>query len=151
MYDVAGSVPDYRAARRRRTRKRARWSTPPTHSDADRQPPQEGSGERRTGIGDESEDAVEEQGIYDKGGQCTLEKVETATIHLDTAVNHCSVSPDGSRLVAVGDTNEVHLYNSMLNGDYAHVHTFGGSEDASFSTDWSEDGNKFAVASQGEI
>ena len=93
-------------------------------------------------------DEVEEDGVHDQGGPCTLERVDSATIPFDTAVNACAVSPDGRRLVAVGDTNEVHLYD--CGSTYSHVHTFPASNDACFSVDWSATGQKFAVASQGE-
>lgn len=60
-----------------------------------------------------------------------------------------SVSPDGRRMVAVGDTNEVFLFDVLHNGFYDLAHVFEGSEDASFSTDWSCSSSQFAVASQG--
>lgn len=94
-------------------------------------------------------DEPEEDSVYDQGGPCELNRVPSATIPFDTAVNACSVSPDGRRLVAVGDTNEVHLYD--CGSTYSHIHTFTASKDASFSVDWSATGQKFAVASQGEL
>ncbi|KAK4057112.1 hypothetical protein OIO90_002012 [Microbotryomycetes sp. JL221] len=151
VYDVVGAVPDFRAAKRRRikTLNVERWRS----SDGERdQGPRanEQDHERRRGTSSDNEegDTVEERGTYDTGGQCTLERINAATIPFNTAINHCSVSPDGRRLVAVGDTNEIHLYDCLMNGDYAHVHSFQASEDASFSTDWSATGDKFAVASQ---
>lgn len=133
VYDVVGHVPDHERARKRRVRRRAG---------------------RAAAVVDGEEGAekseVEEDGVFDQGGPCTLQRVESATLPFDTAINHCSVSPDGRRLVAVGDTNEVHLYDCGMNGNYSHVHTFEASDDASFSTDWSSTGDKFAVASQGE-
>lgn len=69
----------------------------------------------------------------------------------DTAINHSSVSPDGRWLVAVGDTNEVHLLQAQSDGTFLPYHRFEASKDASFSTDWSSTGDKFAVASQGEF
>lgn len=94
-------------------------------------------------------DEVEEDSVHDQGAPCTLERVEMATLPFDTAINACSVSPDGRRLVAVGDTNEIHLYD--CGATYSHIHTFSASKDASFSVDWSATGQKFAVASQGEF
>ena len=52
-------------------------------------------------------------------------------------------------MVAVGDTNEVFLFSvSAGSGQYNLTHVFNGSNDASFSTDWSPNGQQFAVASQ---
>lgn len=39
-----------------------------------------------------------------------------ASICLPTAVNYCAVSPDGKRMVAVGDSNQVFLYDIGVNG-----------------------------------
>ncbi|KAM0790727.1 hypothetical protein ACM66B_004582 [Microbotryomycetes sp. NB124-2] len=144
VYDVVGSVPDFRAAKRRRTRTTSRWA----RAEHDRSREGRQAETDHDSQSDSTSGQVEEQGTYDVGGQCMLERRESATIQFDTAINHCSVSPDGRRLVAVGDTNEIHLYDCLLNGDYAHVHSFQASEDASFSTDWSQTGDKFAVASQ---
>lgn len=52
-------------------------------------------------------------------------------------------------MVAVGDTNEVFLFDvSHGSGQYSLTHVFHGATDASFSTDWSPNGQQFAVASQ---
>ncbi|KAK4052356.1 hypothetical protein OIV83_002158 [Microbotryomycetes sp. JL201] len=144
VYDVVGSVPDFRAAKRRRTRTSVRWQTEEHTHEARRTDDDDDNNTRS----DSPSSQVEERGTYDVGGQCMLERRDDATITFNTAINHCSVSPDGRRLVAVGDTNEIHLYDCRLNGDYAHVHSFQVAEDASFSTDWSQTGDKFAVASQ---
>ncbi|PWN94660.1 hypothetical protein FA09DRAFT_363532 [Tilletiopsis washingtonensis] len=96
-----------------------------------------------------------------------------------TAINHSSLSPDGTTLVAVGDTSQVFLYKMSpaiapcgeearaglagashaglaaamtagvvsRTGQWEWISTYAAS-DASFSTDWSPDGTKFAVASQ---
>lgn len=52
-------------------------------------------------------------------------------------------------MVAVGDTPEIFLFDVLHNGTYELVYVFEGSEDASFSTDWSSNCDQFAVASQG--
>ncbi|KAL8278553.1 hypothetical protein RQP46_009045 [Phenoliferia psychrophenolica] len=129
VFDVKGRIPDFGRAGRRRKRERDRWA-----DDEDR----------------EGEEQVEEMGVHDEeGGECALEKVELGEIAMTTAINHCSVSPDGRRLVAVGDTNEIFLFDVNLgSGTYTKTHTFIGSDDASFSTDWSGTSDKFAVASQ---
>lgn len=90
----------------------------------------------------------EEQPTYDPTSACHLVPLPHLDIPLSTAVNHCSMSPDGKNLVAVGDTNEVFLFDCRASG-YELAHVFEGSRDASFSTDWSRDGVTFAVASQG--
>ncbi|PWN46959.1 WD40 repeat-like protein [Violaceomyces palustris] len=71
----------------------------------------------------------------------------TNTLQFPTAINHSSFSPDQSSLLAVGDTSEVFLYSVTRAGDFTRVATYE-SPDASFSTSWSPDGMKFAVASQ---
>lgn len=47
-------------------------------------------------------------------------------VGLDTPVNHCSTSPDGRWMVAVGDTNEVHVMNVNAAGHATHVDNFEG-------------------------
>jgi hypothetical protein len=49
-------------------------------------------------------------------GQPELDFVDR--ISLSTPVNHCSVSPDGKNMVAVGDTNEIFVYSI---GSHGHV------------------------------
>ncbi|KAH7930207.1 hypothetical protein BV22DRAFT_1125157 [Leucogyrophana mollusca] len=81
-------------------------------------------------------------------------------LKLDAPVNHSSISPDGRTLLSVGDSDKVHLH--QLNGgsritftpiatlavpppdSFVYTHT----PSASFSTAFSNDGMKFAVASQ---
>ncbi|PWN21823.1 hypothetical protein BCV69DRAFT_281745 [Microstroma glucosiphilum] len=71
------------------------------------------------------------------------------TLDFPTAVNHCSFSPDGQTLLAVGDTPHVFLYHRHPStGAFSHITTYSASSDASFSTSWHPDGTKFAVASQ---
>ncbi|TPX31257.1 hypothetical protein SmJEL517_g05377 [Synchytrium microbalum] len=70
-----------------------------------------------------------------------------ASLTLPTAVNYASVSPDGRKLVAVGDSNQVFLYDISAGG-YHKVAALTGSNDAGFSCAWNEGSEKFAVASQ---
>jgi len=70
-----------------------------------------------------------------------------ASICLPTAVNYCSVSPDGTKMVAVGDSNQVFMYDVGANG-YTKTSTLTGSKDAGFSCAWNQSSDKFAVASQ---
>ncbi|GAA5942848.1 hypothetical protein JCM3775_001520 [Rhodotorula graminis] len=167
VFEVAGHPPDFRAAKRRRERERRTRGSVVDLSWAAAAGAGAGASSAsrsgRTGGGDnESDDddrnsddegderrssPVEEHPSFDAGGECFLAPIPSADIRLRTAVNHCSVSPDGKWLVAVGDTNEVFLYDTRAAG-YELAHTFTASDDASFSTDWSEDNVTFAVASQ---
>lgn len=171
VFEVEGRPPDYRAARRRREReRRAGWSVVEATWAAERGEqvcgPAAGAGPSRltrashaaSGAESDSEGdsegeedaAVEEHPSYDEGSACRLVPRTDQDIRLSTAVNHCSVSPDGKWLLAVGDTNEVFLYSSPRSDSdqYELAHTFTASRDASFSTDWNEDNRTFAVASQ---
>ncbi|KAL1915725.1 uncharacterized protein VTP21DRAFT_6484 [Calcarisporiella thermophila] len=69
------------------------------------------------------------------------------SIPLPTAVNYASVSPDGTKLVAVGDSTDAYLFAFSRNG-YVRSSTFKVADDGSFSCAWNQSGNKFAVASQ---
>jgi WD40 repeat protein len=70
------------------------------------------------------------------------------TIQFPTAVNYAAVSPDGRKLLAVGDSPQVFMYNITANGDYVKVATLAGATDAGFSCAWNQSSEKFAVASQ---
>ncbi|KAI9304674.1 WD40-repeat-containing domain protein [Cunninghamella echinulata] len=70
------------------------------------------------------------------------------TIDFRTAVNHSSVSPDGSMMVSVGDDNNIHLFKLNANGHYEMTSTMAVSRDANFSVSWNHSSDKFAVASQ---
>lgn len=45
-------------------------------------------------------------------------------VRLDTPVNHCSTSPDGRMMVAVGDTNEVHVIAVNAAGQASPIDSF---------------------------
>nr|ODN95078.1 hypothetical protein L204_04425 [Cryptococcus depauperatus CBS 7855] len=65
------------------------------------------------------------------------------------AANHSSLSPDLQHLISVGDSTDVTL--SRLSGDgreIKKVAIYKAGTDAGFSSAWSKDGRKFAVASQ---
>jgi len=78
-----------------------------------------------------------------------------------TPINHCSISPDGKRLVAVGDSSDVFLFDINKNydgGEYILRQVIQGGDDgdgsgrkdASFTTDWEKsNGNCFVIGSQG--
>lgn len=54
----------------------------------------------------------------------------TASISLPTAVNYCSVSPDGRKMIAVGDSNQVFMYDISAGG-YNKIHTLTGKKEPS--------------------
>ncbi|KAI8830741.1 WD40-repeat-containing domain protein [Chytriomyces cf. hyalinus JEL632] len=70
------------------------------------------------------------------------------SISLPTAVNYCSVSPDGRKLCAVGDSNQVFLYDVGPGGSYQRVQSLTAVSDACFSCAWNQSSDKFAVATQ---
>ncbi|KAJ2958256.1 hypothetical protein NQZ79_g6136 [Umbelopsis isabellina] len=69
-------------------------------------------------------------------------------ICLPTAVNGVTISPDGRHMVAVGDSNEVFMFNITNSGEYVHTVSLSASKDSNFSSAWSHSSDKFAVASQ---
>lgn len=71
VYDVAGRIPDYARSKRRRLKAR-----------------------ERAGEDEPADDDVEETGVHDLGGECSLVKVPLVEIQLDTAVNHCERSSE---------------------------------------------------------
>ncbi|KAG6851964.1 hypothetical protein C0991_004574 [Blastosporella zonata] len=88
---------------------------------------------------------------------------EVGSLHLNVPINHSSISPDGRTLLSVGDSSKVYLHR-MTGGaritfspiatlklpsvTNTHVNYASASLTASFSTAFSSDGSKFAVASQ---
>ncbi|KAL7424464.1 hypothetical protein Q5752_000148 [Cryptotrichosporon argae] len=71
------------------------------------------------------------------------------TAKFGTAVNHSSLSPDLRYMVTVGDTTDVFLHEVVKGGkEFRNVGVYSGASDSGFSTAWSKDGRKFAVASQ---
>ncbi|KNZ77526.1 hypothetical protein J132_05274 [Termitomyces sp. J132] len=88
---------------------------------------------------------------------------EVGCMHLGVPINHSSISPDGRTILSVGDSSKVHLHR-MTGGTQitfspiatlklpspviTHINYATGSLTASFSTAFSSDGSKFAVASQ---
>ncbi|KAL7747265.1 hypothetical protein RI367_007318 [Sorochytrium milnesiophthora] len=71
------------------------------------------------------------------------------SISLPTAVNNLSVSPDGRKMVAVGDSNQIFLYDITSSGGYHRSATYVAQGAGScFSCSWNYASEKFAVASQ---
>ncbi|KAL1405486.1 hypothetical protein Q8F55_009120 [Vanrija albida] len=65
------------------------------------------------------------------------------------AVNHSSLSPDLRTMVTVGDSTEVFIYEVLDGGrEFRKIGVYSAATDYGFSTAWSKDGRKFAVASQ---
>ncbi|KAJ2756917.1 hypothetical protein GGI19_000439 [Coemansia pectinata] len=64
-----------------------------------------------------------------------------------TAVNYAAVSPDGTKMCVVGDSNLVFLFNKR-GDDFEKIATLTASEDASFSCDFNQSSELFAVGSQ---
>ncbi|KAI9502286.1 WD40-repeat-containing domain protein [Coemansia spiralis] len=64
-----------------------------------------------------------------------------------TAVNYAAISPDGAKMCVVGDSNEVFLFNKH-GDDFEKIATLTASNDASFSCDWNQSSQLFAVGSQ---
>lgn len=60
-----------------------------------------------------------------------------------------SLSPDLRYLVSVGDSTDVNLFEVINEGrDLRKIAVYNAATDAGFSSSWSKDGRKFAVASQ---
>ncbi|KAJ2726453.1 hypothetical protein GGI07_000591 [Coemansia sp. Benny D115] len=68
-------------------------------------------------------------------------------LRFPTAVNYASVSPDGTKMCVVGDSNQVFLFHKR-NDTFEKMATLVASNDASFSCDWSQSSEQFAVGSQ---
>ncbi|WRT67211.1 uncharacterized protein IL334_004177 [Kwoniella shivajii] len=94
----------------------------------------------RIGLGREGDhkDQREERKLNKVGG--TRFKVAT---------NHSSLSPDLKTMVSVGDSTEVSIFEVIDGGrEFRKIAIYDAATDAGFSTAWSKDGRKFAVASQ---
>ncbi len=70
------------------------------------------------------------------------------TLRASTAVNGVSVSPDGTKMISIGDSDNVALYNVTWNGSYEKVGTLATTKDAGFSCAWDKSSTKFAVGCQ---
>ncbi|KAJ2401461.1 hypothetical protein GGI23_001377, partial [Coemansia sp. RSA 2559] len=83
-----------------------------------------------------------------------------ANVHINLYMRHsntcicnsffCSVaaiSPDGTKMCVVGDSNDVFLF-SKRGDDFEKIATLTASNDSSFSCDWNQSSQLFAVGSQ---
>lgn len=59
-----------------------------------------------------------------------------------------AVSPDGRKMIAVGDSNQIQMYDISSASGYKKVHTLTTMSDAGFSATWNHTSDKFAVATQ---
>ncbi|KAI8144395.1 WD40-repeat-containing domain protein [Fennellomyces sp. T-0311] len=76
----------------------------------------------------------------------SMEKV--ATLRMPTAMNHTSVSPDGQKMLMVGDNGTAYLYKISESGDYDQIASYQVSEEPALSCAWNQSSEKFAVTSQ---
>ena len=166
VYDIVAcsseegaGLPDWRGARRRREREKKRFRESLVESSWEAEEWHRrklGSEHEEFNHGEqeqEEEDRVEESPTFNpSSGPCQLLPRPELDIPFSTPINHCSLSKDGTKMLAVGDTEEVWMFDVRGNGEYQLVASFGNGEsrDASFSTDWDESGNAFVVGSQGE-
>ncbi|GAA5938901.1 uncharacterized protein JCM15063_004902 [Sporobolomyces koalae] len=150
VFDIVGRVPDWRGARRRRERaRRDGWSVTEDSWNFDSQEEDDVEMDDSGGKSESENESVEESPSFDEGGPCRLVPRREFDLHFRTPINHCSVSPDGTKMIAVGDTEEVFLFNVKINGEYELVDTLVGlNRDASFSTDWDQDSSCFVIGSQ---
>lgn len=73
----------------------------------------------------------------------------SSTVRLSYAVNGVSISPDGTKMIAVGDSSQVSLFNISPNSSsYQQVGTLSTTKDAGFSCNWDQTGTKFAIGCQ---
>ncbi|KAF8558135.1 hypothetical protein OG21DRAFT_1475094 [Imleria badia] len=85
---------------------------------------------------------------------------QSGNLRLEEPINHSSISPDGRTLLSVGDSPRIYLHHltggpcitfapiATLNVPPPDARLYSSSLSASFSTAFSHDGMKFAVASQ---
>ncbi|ORX33426.1 hypothetical protein BD324DRAFT_639736 [Kockovaella imperatae] len=88
--------------------------------------------------------------VADRSGETEERKLaKIGGARLKCAVNHSSISPDLKTMVSVGDSSEVFLFEVIDGGrEFKRIGTYNAATDSGFSTSWSKDGRKFAVASQ---
>jgi WD40 repeat protein len=80
-------------------------------------------------------------------GDCKLSSIGGQRFKL--AVNHSSLSPDLRTMVTVGDSTDVYLHEVLDGGQgFRRIGVYNAATDSGFSTSWSRDGRRFAVASQ---
>lgn len=81
------------------------------------------------------------------GEACKLSSIGGQRFKL--AVNHSSLSPDLRTMVTVGDSTDVYLHEVIDGGArFRPIGIYNAATDSGFSTSWSKDGRRFAVASQ---
>ncbi|CAG9463104.1 unnamed protein product [Pedinophyceae sp. YPF-701] len=72
---------------------------------------------------------------------------QTAQLRFDTAMNYCSVSPDGTEMLCVGDNNQMMIYHAR-ESDWHKTHTFQEFRDAGMACAWNPSGTLISAVSQ---
>ncbi|KAJ3132561.1 hypothetical protein HDU90_006773 [Geranomyces variabilis] len=70
------------------------------------------------------------------------------TVEFSEPVNYAAVSPDGRRMVAVGDEEDAYLYDISASGEFMRTAAFKAGRDAGFSCAWDRTSQRFGVATQ---
>nr|XP_019013613.1 uncharacterized protein I206_01683 [Kwoniella pini CBS 10737]OCF52394.1 hypothetical protein I206_01683 [Kwoniella pini CBS 10737] len=75
--------------------------------------------------------------------------IELLDLYYADQARLASLSPDLKTMVSVGDSTEVTIFEVIDGGrEFRKIAVYDAATDAGFSTAWSKDGRKFAVASQ---
>ncbi|KAL1931792.1 hypothetical protein VTP01DRAFT_9936 [Rhizomucor pusillus] len=74
--------------------------------------------------------------------------VKIATIKMACAINHTSVSPDGRKMLMVGDNGKAYMYNVTESGEFEEGSSYQVSDEPALSCAWNHSSEKFAIASQ---
>lgn len=72
----------------------------------------------------------------------------SASIRCPVAMNYAALSPDATRLVAVGDSQDAYLFQERPDGSYQRLASFRETREPSMSCAWNAAGTCFAVAGQ---
>ncbi|WVQ78405.1 hypothetical protein IAT38_000491 [Cryptococcus sp. DSM 104549] len=106
-----------------------------------------GGDTQRRSENDGGSDASTPLGRVDEREERRLHKI--GGTRFGVATNHSSLSPDLKHMVSVGDSTDVNLFEVVDGGrEFRKIAVYNAATDAGFSTAWSKDGRKFAVASQ---
>lgn len=70
------------------------------------------------------------------------------TLNFQSAVNNVGVSPDGSMMAVVGDSNQIHLHSISNTNECKKMTTLTAQKDAAFSVSWDNTSTRFAASCQ---
>ncbi|KAK4533710.1 hypothetical protein CCYA_CCYA18G4592 [Cyanidiococcus yangmingshanensis] len=107
--------------------------------------------ESRSGSNESSSQTTTSQSAVVDQGNRTSVLVPDQVIRCSTNINYAAVSPDAKRLLAVGDSAEVFLFDTRSpssGGSFYLTATFREANDAGICAAWHPSGLQFAVASQ---